>query len=449
MPVNTSGTVSASTRLVGVGDSLTAGEQSSGLLGTTTPNTVAGSPLGATVPPTQQNGFWALLWEQMNGVTSAAVLNPATSPLPLIAGPGIGNLLVPAANGAPTPIAAPCSSTLGEGFSPSTALETRLNPGATPFDVAVPGQTVHEALYQIGSLSTCQTTTLTGGAANPYYQLFSLVSGESGAFLPILETFGTNVTQVQAAVALRPQIATVWLGSNDVLKYALSGGTAAPTAPSSIYTDMVTIITQLQATGAKVFVSDVFNVLSASYFTSQTGLTEIIEAQLTGQGVGAGTAATIAASYVAQVQAQGVGPNGYLQLSGLLKTLGAVAAQGPVTLASTDIIPDAFAAQIQSYNNQYNTEIESAVSTTGATLVDLNAVFAQIVTAGGYPVNPPKCCSLLYGGGLTSFDGIHPSNTGYAIIANAFITAIDQATSRSIPQVNVATIYATDPFAPH
>jgi lysophospholipase L1-like esterase len=445
-PVTTGTTASTTLRLVGVGDSLTAGMQSSGLLGTTATNTVAGSPLGPVVPPTQGNGFWALLWSQANG--GATTLNPATSPLPLVAAPGIGSLLVPAANGAPTALTAPCTSTPALAYSAATASQTRLNPQTTPFDVAVPGQTVHEALYMTGPQSTCQTATV-GSAANPFYALYTLVSAESGTFLPILGTFGANVTQVQAAVALKPQIATVWLGSNDLLKFALSGGTIVPTDPGSLYTDLVTIIGSLKAAGAKVAVANLFNVLGASYFTSQTGLSQIIIAQLTAKGIPLATAQAVAATYVAQVQAQGVGPNGYLQLSGLLKTLAAVSAQGAVVLTSSDIIPDALAAQVATLNQQYNAQIAAAVTATGATLVDVNTVFNQIQAAGGYPVNVPKCCNLLYGGGLSSFDGIHPSNTGYAIIANTFIATLDAAFGLTIPQVNVATIYASDPFAPH
>jgi lysophospholipase L1-like esterase len=442
----TGGTVPTAIRLAGVGDSLTAGMQSSGLLGTAAVNTVPGSPLGPAVPPTQSNGFWALLWSQANG--GATTLNPATSPLPLIAAPGIANLLVPAANGAPTALSAPCASTLGLAFSAATAAQTRLAPQTTPFDVAIPGQTVHEALFQIAPQTPCQVTTVAGGAANPYYALYTLVSAESGTFLPILGTFGTNVTQVQAAAALRPQIVTVWLGSNDLLKFALSNGALAPTDAGALGSDLTAIVTTLQDAGAKVALANLLDVLGASYFTSQAGLTQIVVAQLTGQGVPLATAQGVAAQYVAQVQAQGVGPNGYLQLSGLLKTLGAVAAQRPVTLAASDTIPDALAAQVQGLNDAYNAQIAAVSASTGAPLVDVNTVFKQIRAAGGVPVNLPKCCSLLYGGGLASVDGIHPSNTGYAIIANTFIGTIDRAFGQAIPQVNVATIYASDPFAP-
>jgi lysophospholipase L1-like esterase len=355
----------------------------------------------------------------------------------------VGNMLVPSTitgplMGAPEAYnaAAPCGGVNGLVYSPATALQARINPGTTPFDLGIPGQTVHEALYQYGALTNCPGTISTA--------LGSLVGDESATIGPVLGNFGASVSQISAAVSLKPTVVTVWLGSNDLLKYAFSGGAYAATDPNSLYTDMVAIITQLQATGAKVAVANLFDVLDASYFTSAAEL----QSYMTLEGV----PAQLQSYYLALVPA-----NGYLLLSGFLKVAGALAAGAanpslaPVNpnLLATDVMPAAFAASVQSYNDQYNTQIAAAVTKTGAVLVDVHAVYAQIYAGGGYPVNPPKCCSTIFGGGLTSLDGIHPSNTGYAIIANTFIQTIDQAFSLSIPPVNVGTIYATDPYAPH
>ena len=68
------------------------------------------------------------------------------------------------------------------------------------------------------------------------------------------------------------------------------------------------------------------------------------------------------------------------------------------------------------------------------------------------PINPPKCCSLAFLGGLLSFDGLHPSNTGYALIANAFIGTIDAGYGQTVAPLSTAqifAIYSTDPYAQH
>ena len=452
-------------RLVGVGDSLTAGEQSGGLFGLkggipnpypaayfpTLPNPaamIAGTPF-ATIPPSQGAGFWALLWSQANA--GADPLNPAISPLPLMSGPLL-NMVVPTTitgplGGAPAPYNAadPCGGVNGIAYTAGTALQARLNPGVTPFDVAIPGQTMHEALYQFDAQVNCfQANAATN---NPTLNaLGQLVNAESASYYPVLGTFAPNggVSQVAAAVALKPTVVTVWLGSNDLLKYALTFGQYGPTDPGSLYTDLVSIIQQLQATDAKVAVANLFDILDASYFTSAPELTTAMNLQ--------GVPAPLQAYYLALVPS-----NGYLTLPGFLKVLGALQAdaQNPAlapinpNLSATDTISTAFAASIQSYNNQYNTQIAAAVKATGTVLVDVHSVYAQIYAAGGAPINLPKCCSVLYAGGLSSVDGIHPSNTGYAIIANTFIQTLDTAFGMQIPPVNVGAIYAADPYAPH
>jgi lysophospholipase L1-like esterase len=444
--------VASSVRIVGVGDSLTAGEQSGAIFGLKggLPNPQApGSyfPLLPTpknfpiIPPTQGAGFWALLWSQLNN--GADPLAVATSPLPLMNSP-VGNIYVPTRitaplGGTPTYAAAPCTGANALTYSPATASQARLNPGTTPLDLGIPGQTLHEALFQVSSLTSCAAQYST---TDPYAGLSAIVNAESGAIYPVLGTSFGAVSQVQAAVSLKPQIATVWLGSNDLLKPLASGGSYAFTDPTAFYNDMVSVIKQLQGAGAKVAVANLVDVLHASAFTSSTELTQLMT-QL-------GVPAQVQPYYLSLVPA-----GGYLALSGYFKVLQSIQGLGPsgpppVTLVAGDTIPAALASAVQEYNDTYNAQIAAAAHATGATLVDIHALFATIYTNGGYPVSAtPQCCSLIYGEGLTSLDGIHPSNTGYAIVANAFIAAMNAGFSMNIPQVNVSAVYATDPYANH
>jgi lysophospholipase L1-like esterase len=444
--------VASSVRIVGVGDSLTAGEQSGAIFGLKggLPNPQSpGSyfPLLPTpknfpiIPPSQGAGFWALLWSQVNG--GADPLAVATSPLPLMNAP-VGDVYVPTRitaplGGTPTYAAAPCTGANALTYDPATASQVRLNPGTTPLDLAVPGQTLHEALFQIAALTSCAAQYST---TDPYAGLSAIVNDESGAIYPILGTSFGPVSQVQAAVSLKPQIATVWLGSNDLLKPLASGGSYAFTDPAAFYTDMVSVIKQLQGAGAKVAVANLVDVLHASAFTSSAELTQLMT-QLD-------VPAAAQPYYLSLVPA-----GGYLALSGYFKVLQSIEGLGPsgpppVTLVAGDTIPATLATAVQQYNDTYNAQIAAAVQATGATLVDIHAVFASIYTSGGYPVSAtPSCCSLIYGEGLTSLDGIHPSNTGYAIVANAFIAAMDAGFSMNIPPVSVSAAYATDPYANH
>ena len=435
-------------KLVGVGDSLTAGVQSNGLMGAdVAPNPyytgTAGGSAFPIVQATQTHGFWALLWSQAN---SAAVNSPATSPLPLIAPPGVGQILVPAdAAGDLAGITTACGANNAIAYGYATALRARLNAGVVPYDVAVPGQTVHEALYQIAPQSGCGVPAnagVFGGLAN-------IVAPENGTFYPILGNFPRGTTQVAAAAGLRGTIDTVWLGSNDLLKFANSLGALPPTDPAALQTDVAATVKALQASGAKVAVANLFDILDASFFIAQPLLPEVFTARLT-PTLGAAAAAVAGPQLAAQVDTvYGLGSRGYLTVSGLTKVLGAVAKrQALPQLGGGDFVPDALAAKVAALNAAYNAAIAAAVTQTGAVLVDIHTPLAAAHAAGGIPISA-KCCGFLYGEGIFSLDGLHPSNTGYAVIANVFIKTLDTALGTSIPAVDVTAVYAGDIYAPH
>lgn len=469
--------------IVGVGDSLTAGYQAGGLLGVPTTNPVSALP-GNLVPPTQENGFWGLLYAQAKGLPTSALGGPNT-PLPLINAPGLGNQLVFAAAPpffAPTHPGGSCDSFNQAAFSPSALGVVRVNQSSAVYDVAVPGQTAHEALYQINPITGPASPPNCSYAPNPQDPtaggLQSLVEGESALFLPILEPFANQaaapspLTQVNAAVSLHPTLATVWLGANDLLKYTFSGGNpAASDSPAQMQADITLTIQKLQGGGAKVVVANLPDILGLPQFFPEPGLPQTIQA-FTGGQVPAAAVQGLVLPYLQT--AYGIGSGGYLTETGFFGLLGNI---GPVIAAlgagqtpppfldpngkgsglGGAYLTDALAAQVQGLNTAYNASIASAATTTNAPLVDIHSLFAQIKTAGGVPINPPKCCSLQFGGGILSFDGLHPSNTGYALVANAFIDTIDAKLGGSIPEVNVGAIYSgaasfdniPDPYAQH
>jgi lysophospholipase L1-like esterase len=471
-PPGNPGAVATASKLsiVGVGDSLTAGTQSSGTMGAAIPGplgvipgvgVIAPPPVG--VPATQQNGFFSLLWQQANGVTLAFMSNPATSPLPLLKPPGVGGLLAPTSTHIfPAPVSNTCDAAQIPANTFSTALSLRLNPALNPWDVAIPGATAHEALFMVGAVGDC--TVNGANASADFVNLNGLVNGESQNFWPILAGFGQGVTQVQAAKSLKAQVATVWLGNNELLKVAFSHSQAPVTAPQSLHDDIKSIIQQLQSVGTKVAVANLVDVMGAATFIPQPAYQPTLQAYITGLLIAQGTppaqaqAAAIlySTAYAAQETAQlGLTPNGYFTINALFKTLQTAAAQIPAhalpaapAMTSGDYIDGPTADTVKGLNAAYNVSIGQAASETGAALVDQNALFKSIASAGGVPINPPTCCSLVYRGGLSSLDGLHPSNTGYALIANAFIQQLNTSYNLGIPQVNVGAVYATDPYAP-
>jgi lysophospholipase L1-like esterase len=461
------GTVATASKLsiAGVGDSLTAGTQSSGTMGADLPVLGIDPALGQIGPVqrTQEHGFFALLWQQANTVSLAFMSDPATSPLPLLKPPGVGGLLAPTSTHIfPAPVTNVCDAAQIPANTFSTALSLRLNPSLNPWDVAIPGATAHEALFMVGAVGDC---TVNGASAPAQFvALNSLVNGESQNFWPILAGFGQGVTQVQAAKSLRAQVATVWLGNNELLKVAFSHLQAPVTSPQSLHDDIKSIIQQLQGVGSKVAVANLVDIMGAATFIPQPAYQPTLQAYIAGLLIAQGTppaqaqaaAVLYSTAYAAQETAQlGLTPNGYFTINALFKTLQTAAAQIPAhappvapTLNSGDFIDGPTADTVKGLNVAYNAAIAQAATETGAALVDQNAAFKAIVAAGGVPVNPPSCCSLVYRGGFFSLDGLHPSNTGYALIANVFIQQLNTSYNLGIPQVNVGAVYATDPYAP-
>ncbi len=476
-------------RIVGVGDSLTAGYQSNGFLGATgvrNPNYT-----GEQVPPNQENGFWADLVEQASGNVPAAIehmYDPAVSPLPLIKGPGLDNQLTPTSNAfepfGQLKTGDPCTENNDfnlDGFRLRTAPRTRMNPDSTAIrDFGVPGLTLHEAnvLHQ-PQTSTCKELPGIPGL------LSQVVSEESGTFWPVLLNFSkmNRLTEVGAAASVHPTLATVWLGANDWLKYMGSGGrfVGGDRTAGQVESDLRATIATLQHAGAKVVVANLPDILETGLFERVTLVPQHSKvcrirtyASCFIGGIGGVpnyAIAELARTYNLDTPhgctpASTTSPCGYVMLPGAVETIQYFSYSG--TLPNLDcavpaphckavpgsglgmryITPE-FAGKLQALNNAINQGIDNAASASHVPLVDIHAIFHGL--ASGDPsnkyfalassINPGHCCTLGFLWGISSFDGIHPSNTGYALVTYAFIDTINQAYGTHIPQIDLEAAY--------
>jgi lysophospholipase L1-like esterase len=475
-------------RIVGVGDSLTAGYQAGGFLGATGVK----DPLfpGEDIRPGQENGFWADLDEQASGLPIPAAIareyDPSVSPLPLVGGPGLNNQIVPSLP-PPFNFAKPgnaCADNNGfnaAGYTLHGSALVRMNPNSTTIrNVAVPGITLHEA----NTLSQPQSTTcepLSGIQG----LLAQVVDGESSTYWPVLRDWsylGSQLTMVQAAVQRKPTLATVWLGANDLLKFMGSGGRfhGGDATPGQVASDIHQTIQTLKRSGAHVVVANLPNILESPYFMrvtipSNSSQACLIQTYVTCVMGGFGLQGSLPAQLTTQMAnayhlatPDGCSPTsttkpcGYLTLQGTLAAVQFFSANGklpdldnghPGSGLGMFYITPQFAGKVQALNNAINEGIGMAANGSSAPLVDVHAIFAGI--ASGDPANPYfqqatsinrgasgiVCCTLAFLGGLVSFDGLHPSNTGYALLASAFITTINQTYGVHIPQIDVQAAY--------
>jgi lysophospholipase L1-like esterase len=270
------------------------------------------------------------------------------------------------------------------------------------------------------------------------------------------------------AVALQPDIMTFWLGANDVLGYATSGG-VSPSAPTSttIFAALYTqAIASLKASlpNAKIVVGNIPDVRAIPFFTTvgpavaakigalglklyyqkagepgvatgQTSLTEANPPLLTLTGM-------TYASYLGQ-------PTGLWYRANKIP-YAAVAALGidttkPFGLHPQNPWPNALVldpseqTSCANATSAFNATIASVASANGAAVVDFYTFFNN-VAANGYSLAGETYTTAYVEGGLFSLDGVHPSSRGYGIVANEYIKVMNSKFGMSIPLVDISQI---------
>lgn len=172
--------------------------------------------------------------------------------------PGFGNRLVLASDGMGNPTAPSVFTGLDATTDITNTVTGKLNnygvPGAKSFHLAAPGY---------GNIAGLLT-----GQANPYYVRFA--------------SSGTS-TVIGDVVAANPSFFTLWIGNNDILSYATSGGSGIDqtgnfnpatygfndiTDPNVFAGAVSNYVTALTANGAKGAIMNIPDVTSIPFFTT-------------------------------------------------------------------------------------------------------------------------------------------------------------------------------------
>ena len=146
----------------------------------------------------------------------------------------------------------------------------RMNPYSTTVrNVAVPGITLHEANVLTSRSRTRASRFRDRGL------LQKVVDDESSTYWPVLRNWsfmGSSSPIVNAAAQLKPTLALVWLGANDVLKYH-GFGRPVPRRrrhPGQASADERQAINTLKRAGAHVVAANLPNILETAYFQRVT-----------------------------------------------------------------------------------------------------------------------------------------------------------------------------------
>ena len=101
-------------------------------------------------------------------------------------------------------------------------------------------------------------------------------------------------------------------------------------------------------------------------------------------------------------------------------------------------------AEVEMINDRidaFNAIIADAGDTYGFPVFDVNDYFAEIASGEELPMFGGVTLSAEFLlGGIFSYDGIHPQNIGYALVANELIQFINAEYGDSIPQVDMAEV---------
>ena len=100
--------------------------------------------------------------------------------------------------------------------------------------------------------------------------------------------------------------------------------------------------------------------------------------------------------------------------------------------------------------NSYNSTIQTVADAHGFGYADVNGLLKSIRAndfTGGTEINGVVFTTMFVTGGVFSLDGVHPTDQGYAIVANKFIETINTKFGSNISSVDVSTIPGSLNFA--
>jgi hypothetical protein len=384
------------TNYVAVGNSLTAGYQSGGLLSAC-----------------QDRAYPVLL---------AGQAGLATFSHPRIAAPGFPALLFldwdNPAGGLPFSV----HSHSGTG--------SLMNPGEAPYqNLGVPGARI---AHFFASDST-----------NP---MFRVLLGDRG-------------TMWQQLKARHPRFVTFWLGSNDALEALLEGTPEVLTPAGEFAASYGAALDSVLSTGAQVCAANIPDILDTPYATTVppyafdpvTGLPRLALGQripFLGQrdagGPGKLDPNSVVTLEALDYLAQGIGIPSHVTVSGFTIPIpGGTDQPLPVHVVLT---PNEI-AMIRARAALFNQTIATACAARNVPVMDAAALFHRVARSG-YSLGGVAYSTRYVQGGIMSLDGVHPTDFGQALVANEWIATINAHYHASLVPVTLTRFLITPQGTP-
>lgn len=372
-----------------------------------------------------------------------------------------GKLNLQVVNGALSPVASPAAAAL-DNISAAGPYQNMGVPGAKSFHLGVSGY---------GNAAGLAT-----GQANPYFVRFAKTATSS---------------VMSDVLAQTPTFFSLWIGNNDVLSYATSGGSGVDrtgnidpttygsndiTDPNVLAAAINGYVNALTAGGAKGVIANIPNVTSIPYFTRvpampipgapatvtqlnagyagyNAGLAQAKAATLISDAeynqrlikftVGVANGAVIVDNDLTNLSALGIPSyrqttaKDYILLTASPLLTAAAGGGTSVPLANQYVLTEKETAKVLTATAAYNVAIKNIATAKGLAFVDANAKMAELSTNSGIQYDGVKYTAVFVTGGTFSLDGVHLNGRGYALIANEFMKQINQKYKSTLPMVNV------------
>ncbi|MGV6845333.1 MAG: G-D-S-L family lipolytic protein, partial [Lutibacter sp.] len=330
--------------------------------------------------------------------------------------------------------------------------------------------------------------------ASGYGDVAGVAQGTANPFFARMAT-SSSATVIGDAVSENPTFFSLWIGNNDVLGFALSGGTGVdqngnfdpttygsdditdPNVFASVYNGLLQALT---ANGADGIVTNIPRITSIPFFTTvpynaipldaatanavnqgyanyNAGIQQAMAGQLiTAEEANRRTinftegynAVVIEDEDLTDLTALGIPSYRQATAEDLLVLtsrtfLGTLVNNNPqqvngvsVPLADKWVLTPEEQTAIENARISFNQTIQALATQYGLAFFDADALLQQMLVSG-ITENGITTTAVYATGGGFSLDGVHPSPRGYAIIANAMIDAINQQYQSNIPHVNI------------
>jgi lysophospholipase L1-like esterase len=292
--------------------------------------------------------------------------------------------------------------------------------------------------YGVPGIKLLHVTVPQYGNLNGYYE--RMLPGNAG----------TNTTAYLDFVTAKPfTFFTDWLGNNDALGYATSGGAADALTPKDQFAGLYNLsIGKLTAGGAKGAVATIPDVTAVPYFTTVTIGAILAGVQKTAPTVtdlyiSAKNSADVSAGYTARKATAADLVVLTFPTSKIGQPVSSPAGMVPYGLTPYAPIENQYVLDAnevtltKDYVNDYNNTIKAAAASKGLAVFDA-FTFLNNLKANGMVIDGVSLGSNYISGGIFSLDGVHLTPRGYAIVANEFIKAINTQYGSNIPKASVS-----------